>query len=46
VTVYFILNIAEEHNLLMKIIWFVYLAKVLRVAGSYSVNLSSKYINS
>jgi hypothetical protein len=38
VTVYFILNIAEEHNLLMKIIWFVYLAKVLRVSGSYSVN--------
>jgi hypothetical protein len=22
----------------MKIIWFIYLAKVLRVAGSYSVN--------
>jgi hypothetical protein len=37
-TVFFILYIAEEYNLLMKYVWIRYLAKVLTVAGSYSVN--------
>jgi hypothetical protein len=38
--VYLILTIAEEHHLLMKYVWFVYLASVLRVAASYSTEYS------
>jgi hypothetical protein len=38
ITVYRILYMAEEHHLLMKYFWIVNLAKVLRVAGSHSVN--------
>jgi hypothetical protein len=37
-TVCLILDIAEERHLLMKYVWIEYLAKVLRVAGSHSVN--------
>ena len=37
-TVHLILKIAEEYNLLMKYVWLLYLARVLRVAGSHSVN--------
>ena len=37
-TVYLILTIAEKHNLLMKYVWILYLANVLRVACSHSVN--------
>jgi hypothetical protein len=37
-TVYLILNIAEQHHLLTKYVWLFYLARVLRVVGSYSVN--------
>jgi hypothetical protein len=37
-SVFFILIIANEHNLLMKNVWLIYLAMVPRVAGSYSVN--------
>ena len=37
-TVYVILTIAEKHNLLMKYVWILYLANVLRVACSHSVN--------
>jgi hypothetical protein len=38
VTVYRILYVAEEHRLLMENTWLIVLAKVLRVAGSHSVN--------
>ena len=34
----FILTIAKERHLLMKNVWILYLADVLRVAGLYSVN--------
>ena len=37
-TVYFILQIAEEYNLIMKYVWIRYLVTVLRVASSHSVN--------
>jgi hypothetical protein len=37
-SVHFILSIAKERHLLMKNVWILYLAGVLRVAGSYSVN--------
>ena len=37
-TVYIILYIAEERHLLKKYVWILYLASVLRVAGSHSVN--------
>ena len=37
-TVYLILRIAEGDHFRMKYVWFEYLAKVLRVAGSHSVN--------
>jgi hypothetical protein len=37
-TVFLILTIAEEHHLLKKYVWILYLASVLRVAGSHSVN--------
>ena len=38
VTVYYIWKIVEEYHLKTKYIWIFYLADVLRVAGSYSVN--------
>jgi hypothetical protein len=38
ITVYFILYIAEEHHFVMKYVWIKYLANVLRVVGSHSVN--------
>ncbi len=38
ITVYFIWKIAEEYGLLMKYFWIRYLANVLRVAGSHSLN--------
>ena len=38
ITVYFILSIAEEDHFLMKYFWIGYLADVVRVAGSHSVN--------
>jgi hypothetical protein len=37
-TVYLILNIAEEDHLLKKYVWILYLANVLRCASSHSVN--------
>ena len=37
-TVYLILYIAEERHLLKKYVWILYLASVLAVAGSHSVN--------
>jgi hypothetical protein len=38
-TIYFILkNIAEEDHFLMKYVWIGYLAKVMKVSGSHSVN--------
>jgi hypothetical protein len=40
-TVYLILTIAEKHNLLMKYVWILYLANVLRVASAFS---KSSYI--
>ena len=38
ITVHRILLIAEEDHFLMKYVWLIYLARVLRVAGSQSVN--------
>jgi hypothetical protein len=38
ITVYLISGIAGEHHLLKKYVWILYLANVLRVAGSHSVN--------
>jgi hypothetical protein len=38
ITVYFILYTAGENDVLMKYVWLIYLASVLRVAGSHSVN--------
>jgi hypothetical protein len=38
ISVYYILYIAGEINFLLKYVWIKYLAKVLRVAGSHSVN--------
>ena len=38
ITVYFILSIAEEDHLLIRYVWIGYLADVVRVAGSHSVN--------
>jgi hypothetical protein len=38
ITVHRILSIAEEDHLRKKYVWIEYLAKVLRVAGSHSVN--------
>jgi hypothetical protein len=38
ITVYLILYTAGENDFLMKYVWLIYLARVLRVAGSYSVN--------
>jgi hypothetical protein len=38
ITVYFILYTAGENDFLMKYVWIAYLTKVLRVAGSHSVN--------
>jgi hypothetical protein len=38
VTVYLILDITEERHLLKKYVWILYLASVLRVVASHSVN--------
>jgi hypothetical protein len=38
ITVYLILYIAEEHHFLMKNVWILYSANVVRVGGSHSVN--------
>jgi hypothetical protein len=38
ITVYLILYTAGENDFLMKYVWLIYLARVLRVTGSYSVN--------